>query len=377
MKILELTNFSSGICGVWSRVKEEALRLSKEGHQVVVFTSNLTKGSKEIAASHDKINFILIKRFPAKKLGGESYLNWYSDTTENEIFKFKPDLIIAHSYRHSHTLRALKTAKKIGSKIFLVTHAPFVDKNTTRSLLAKWAVKYHDSAFGPSRKLNQFDKIIAITKWEFPYLRALGIKREKIAYMPNGIPEEFFSQKKLKETNKILFLGRVSPIKDLETLIKAIALISNKSIKLEILGPAEEQYIAKLKHLIKHLNLQPRILFSPPIFDIKKKISKIDSAKIFVLPSKREAMPQSLIEAMSREKIVIASKNPGSSDIITEGKNGYLFPVGDAKALAQRINLALSSPHSSMKKSASESVKQFSWDKIIQKLDKLILTAHN
>ncbi len=76
MKILELTNYSAGICGVWNRVKEEAARLSKKNHEVVVFSSNFTKGSDEIAKSKDKIGGVLIRRFPARKLGGESFMKW-------------------------------------------------------------------------------------------------------------------------------------------------------------------------------------------------------------------------------------------------------------------------------------------------------------
>ena len=48
MKILELTNFSAGICGVWARVREEAVRLAKK-HEVRVFSSNFVKGMDETA----------------------------------------------------------------------------------------------------------------------------------------------------------------------------------------------------------------------------------------------------------------------------------------------------------------------------------------
>ncbi|MEK6848555.1 MAG: hypothetical protein AABX65_02900 [Nanoarchaeota archaeon] len=63
MKILELTNYSAGICGVFQRVKQEAELLSKK-HEVMIFSSNATKGSKEIAKPEDLLNGIKIKRFP-------------------------------------------------------------------------------------------------------------------------------------------------------------------------------------------------------------------------------------------------------------------------------------------------------------------------
>lgn len=368
MKILELTNYSAGICGVFSRVKEEALRLQKDGHSVKIFSSNLEKGTNKKVAVNDKIGNVVIKRFPSRKLGGESFMSW---DFEKEAVKFKPDIVIAHSYRHLHTSKALRLKKLFNCKVFLVTHAPFVEKDLIRGLFSKITVNFYD-LFIASRILNKFDKIIIITKWEIPHLIKLGAKKENIIYIPNGVSKEFFKQKKSKEQNKILFLGRISPIKNLEILIKAISVLEDKKIILEIVGPAEKDYLLKLKNLIKKFNLEKRILFNKPIFHINEKIKKIDSAKIFVLPSKRESMPQSLIEAMAREKIVIASKNAGTNELIKHGKNGLFFNSQDVLELAKNIEFALSSDIKKIKKEARKSVEQFSWDKIIKNLESLI-----
>lgn len=369
MKILELTNFSSGICGVWSRVREESIRLSKLGHKVVIFSSNFIKGSNETASAEENIQGVAIKRFPAIKLGGESFLHW---NFESAALEFKPDIIIAHCYRHLHTTKALKLKKKLNCKVFLVTHAPFVENNSTRSFFAKVSVNFYDSFIGP-RKINQFDKVIAITHWEYSYLKKLNLSEEKIVYIPNGIPEEFLNKKrKFKEEKKILFLGRISPIKNLEVLIKALSLIKDKKIKLEIVGPSETDYLEELKILVKELELEKRVIFSGPVFDLSEKIKKIDSAKIFVLPSKREAMPQALIEAMAREKIVIASDNLGSREIISHGKTGFIFRNNDEKDLAEKIDFVIDKDFSNVAKLARKEVEKYSWNKTIQKIQKVI-----
>jgi glycosyltransferase involved in cell wall biosynthesis len=371
MKILELTNYSAGICGVWARVKEESVRLSSKGHEVRVFSSNLEKGTNRIVSADDKVDKIAIKRFPAKKLGGESFMSW---NFEQEALKFEPGVIIAHSYRHQHTLKALKIAeilknKERKCKVFLVTHAPF-GRSETRGLIGNMAVWLYDLFIGRTT-INKFDKVIAITKWEIPYLFNLGLKRDKIAYIPNGIPNEFFRVKRTEKIeNKILFLGRISPIKNIETAISAIPLLKDKKMIFEIVGPAEESYLARLKSLIRTLKIENRVMFSNPIYDIKEKIKKFDSANVFVLPSKSEGMPQGLIEAMARGKIVVASDIPASRDLITEGKNGFLFDVGDEKALAEIIN-----DLKNVKKigdKARKSVEIFKWSKIIKCIGELI-----
>jgi glycosyltransferase involved in cell wall biosynthesis len=369
MKILELTNFSAGICGVWQRVKQESELLSKN-HEVQIMSSNWVNGSEEKAKSSDKIGKIKISRFPATKLGGEGFLYW---NFEKYALDFEPDIIIAHSYRIPHTTKALKVAKKLSKKkkvkIFLVTHAPFVEGNITRSLPAKISVIIYDKIIGP-RTINKFDKVIAISKWELPYLKDLGCKKEKIVYIPNGIPEEFFTQKKSKQEEKILFLGRIAPIKNLEVLVKAMKCIKNKKVKLEIVGPAEKEYLSHIKKLIKSQGLENTIEFIGPIYDIKEKIKKIDSSKIFVLPSKREAMPQTLIEAMSRGKVVIASKNPGTLDLIKDGENGLLFDKDSPQELAEKIDsLSGNQIEKKLQTNAKKSSEKFKWSKIIKDLE--------
>jgi glycosyltransferase involved in cell wall biosynthesis len=371
MKILELTNYSAGICGVWQRVKQESSLLSKK-HEVKIFSSNITKGSEEIAQEKELLGNINIQRFPAKKLGGESFMNW---NFEKQALDYQPDIILAHSYRHSHTKKALKIAQKLkkqgkSCKVFLITHAPF-ERSSSRSIISNSIVRFYDLFIGKNI-INKFDKVLAITKWEIPHLIRLGCKKQNIQYMPNGIPNQLFKQKKSKEQkNKILFLGRIAPIKDLETLISAIDLIKNKKYALEIVGPAKEDYLIKLKKLIKSKNLTKKVIFSPPIYDLKQKIKKIDSCNVFVLPSKSEGMPQSLIEAMAREKIVIASNTSASRDLIKDNKNGFLFKICASNQLAEKIELAFSTDQNKLKKQAKKAVENFNWNKIINKLESL------
>jgi len=376
MKILELTNYSAGICGVWQRVKQESIELEKKGHVVKIFSSNAIKDSKDIAKSEDRVGNIEIKRFSFKKLGGESFMWWFNRKAKKEAMNFLPDIIIAHAYRHLHTTQALKLKKELEKqghkcKVFLVTHAPFIEKNITRTFVQKLVVNFYDRFIGP-RVIKKFDKVIAITKWEIPYLLKIGAKREKIVYIPNGIPEEFFKIKQRKpKKSTILFLGRISPIKNLEVLIKAIS--SLKQITLDIVGPADSNYKKKLQNLIKKLKLEKRVKFHKAVYDLKEKIRLIDTHEIFVLPSKREAMPQALIEAMALGKIVISSKTPGGKEIIQDGKNGFLFEINKENELIEKI-LFCTQNREKMKKiqlKARKTAEKFKWDVLINKLEAL------
>ena len=175
---------------------------------------------------------------------------------------------------------------------------------------------------------------------------------------------------------KILFLGRLAPITDIETLIKAFNIVKRhyNKVELDLVGPVEKEYEPIISKLISEIGLGVNL--PGPVYDLKEKIGLLDSADVFVLPSKREAMPQALIEAMSRGKLVISSKTEGGKEIVQDNKTGLLFEIGDYHELAQKILFSLDKSNSKLikriEKQALESARQFSWKRLIKKIKELI-----
>jgi glycosyltransferase involved in cell wall biosynthesis len=357
MKILEICPFSAGGCGVGARAKQESLELSKLGHKVAIFSSNIEKGTNKILETKDKMGDVNIYRFPVKKYPFSENVMHFDFEKQLEILS--PDLVITHLL-HPHSFKALKICKKLNIPIFIVPHAPF---NVKRNSLLNILTKIHRS-IKVKPYLKYFDKIIAITKWEIPYLKKLNIPEDKIEYIPNGIPEEFFKQKEFESKNQVLFLGRIAPIKNLETLISAAKNLSK--IKLSIVGSAEKEYLEKIQK-----NLSKNIEIKEPIYDLREKIKLIDEHKILVLPSLRDAMPQVLIEAMARGKIVISSNTDGGKEIIEDGKNGFLFEIGNVEQLAQLIKKNIKG-NKKIQESAKKSSKKYSWKTLIKKYEELL-----
>lgn len=359
MKILEITEFSAGICGVWTRVLSESLEFKKLGQEVIICSSDIVKGTDKKAKHHEKINGISVYRFPSKadiidKLITKN-VTYFSFENKIEELGFKPDLIITHLI-HPHSFKALKYSIKNGIRCYLVTHAPF---NLKRNFILTLAKAIHDT-LSVKPNIKHFNKVISITKWENKYLKKLGIDPNKIIYIPNGIPEEFFKQKKSKVKKDVLFLGRIAPIKDLETLIKAVKTLDK--VNLSIVGMPEKGYLVKIKKLIGNSS---KIKIYPPIFDLKKKIKLIDAHQIFVLPSKREAMPQALLEAMARGRALISSNTDGGKEIIQNNKTGLLFEVGNYKQLAELIKKNIKG-NKKIQNNAKTNAKKYAWKKLIK-----------
>lgn len=382
-KIIAFTCIYSypSICGVWSRVYNLSKELIKKGYEVHVFSTSIIKGTKNQSQNYEEYEGIKIHRFNPYLELGENIKFW---NFKKELKKINPDLIISEVYRHPHTKQALKVAKQLKKPIFLTTHAPFVDKKL-RTKLNNIQVLLFDKIF--KKYINQFDKIITIAKWEFPYLEKLGVNKEKIVYIPNPIPDEFFNNKitkekenvkKSKDKNKImeepnkqtniLFFGRISPVKNLECLIRAVKILkdNNINIKVDIIGPAEENYLMNIKNLIKELNLEQEIIFKPAVFEIKEKIKTYKEHNIFVLPSWREAMPISLIEAGACGLTLVSSKTLGTLEIIENNKTGYIFEINNEKGLAERIRLAIKKPIN-----CSQELEKYSIKTIAKQLENL------
>jgi len=362
LKILMLVGYSSGPSGVWQRCKDEAIEFAKQGHEVKICSSDGIKGKpKERAPLIERLNSdIHINRFPYRKLGGESYMSW---NFKDEALNFNPSIIISHSYRHTHSDKAIKLAKELGCKSICVTHAPFV-KGKNRGFLSRIvvAIKDHFS------NINEFDKIIAVSKWEIPIIKELGygVFPQKIKRIPNPVPDRYF-EGPINPGKGILYLGRYHPIKDLNTLVKGIG--KSKSFdKVDFVGSGDIIKLGEIQDTIRKSGV--KVNWGAPVYDTEAKIKILDDHDIFILSSKREAMPIALVEAMARGKIVIASRTDGGRELIKNGFSGFLFEIGNDKELGEildSISLMLEDFKQTIREAARASVQEYRMSNVMKR----------
>jgi len=163
----------------------------------------------------------------------------------------------------------------------------------------------------------------------------------------------------------ILGVGRLTAAKDFETLIKAFALVRNKTeTRLMILGEGPER--AKLEQFVKQLGLENDVSM-PGFVDNPYKYMKRSS--VFVLSSRWEGLPTVLVEALALGLPVVSTDCPsGPAEILENGKWGRLVPVGAPKALADAILAAMNDERGK----GVERAKEFSLDKIVNQYVALI-----
>ncbi|MCP4754704.1 MAG: DUF3492 domain-containing protein [Proteobacteria bacterium] len=126
-----------------------------------------------------------------------------------------------------------------------------------------------------------------------------GADSEKLAVIPNGIDFERFSrvEKKPNGSPTIAFIGRVVPIKDVKTFIRACVIIRNSipDINIYIMGPVDEdeEYYRECVDMVAHADLEDTISFTGKV-DIAEHLSRVD---LLVLTSLSEAQPLVILEA--------------------------------------------------------------------------------
>ena len=98
-----------------------------------------------------------------------------------------------------------------------------------------------------------------------------------------------------------------------------------------------------LEALAKELGIENKVHFMGRQSDVRMKIER---ARIFVLASGYEGMPNALLEAMATGLAVISTDCPcgGPRSVIRNGENGLLIPVGDTEALEEALRCILEHP---------------------------------
>jgi L-malate glycosyltransferase len=136
-------------------------------------------------------------------------------------------------------------------------------------------------------------------------------------------------------------VANLRPIKRIDTLIKAFALISSKfpdAYLVIVGGDGLSSYGGSigdyLKNMAHRLGIRERVIFTGRVMDPKPYIDRFNVA---VLCSESEGFSNSIVEYMQAGRPVVCTDTGGNPELVQDGRNGFLVPVGDAKVLAERI----------------------------------------
>ena len=323
-----------------------AQEISEMGHNVTIYTTDL-----DFSNGPNKFN----KKLPRIEKFEKFLINrthvWFSlklffvnTSMSKEIENDKPDIIHTIGLRSFQSIIAWRVSKKLNIPLVvsdqggLTTH-PFLAES---GFFLKTLYKIQD--FFIKKIINDASVISVANEYEQKIFSSLN-KKSRIKIIRNGVnlkklvSKHNFKEKYQINSNFILFVGRFSKSKGIETLINAFSIVKNElkdsDIHLVIMG-VDFGYQAEMEKLIKKLNLSEeiKVIKNPPRDDV---ISAYGESEFLVLPSQWELSPLVPLESFAFKKPVISTNSHGIPYTVQNNKNGILVEPENSFELSNAI----------------------------------------
>ena len=323
-----------------------AQEISEMGHNVTIYTTDL-----DFSNGPNKFN----KKLPRIEKFEKFLINrthvWFSlklffvnTSMSKEIENDKPDIIHTIGLRSFQSIIAWRVSKKLNIPLVvsdqggLTTH-PFLAES---GFFLKTLYKIQD--FFIKKIINDASVISVANEYEQKIFSSLN-KKSRIEIIRNGVnlkklvSKHNFKEKYQINSNFILFVGRFSKSKGIETLINAFSIVKNElkdsNIHLVIMG-VDFGYQAEMEKLIKKLDLSEeiKVIKNPPRDDV---ISAYGESEFLVLPSQWELSPLVPLESFAFKKPVISTNSHGIPYTVQNNKNGILVEPENSLELSNAI----------------------------------------
>ncbi len=379
-------------------VRDLSHELGKLGIYVDVFTRSQDDCQPRV--KHDlgeRARVIHIPAGPERPIPVNEIFN-YLDQFVNGVMEFAAAEGLTYDLIHSHYWLSGLVAEQL--KANWGNHIPIVQMfHTLGHMKNRIALEPSQRAaperiVGETRVLEFADRIVISTPAEEAQLHWLyGADMEKVVTIPPGVDVEQFhpiSKQVAKRrigvpdrNRNILFAGRIEPLKGIDTLLQAMALIQERhpevvrNVCVAIIGgdpwsddPDDE--MARLQSLRQELDIHDLVTF------LGSKDQKVlpfyyAAAEMVVMPSHYESFGLVALEAMATGTPVIASEVGGLAFLVKDGETGFHVPSRDPEALAERIFALLNDPgcQREMGRQAHLSAQKYAWHNIADRIIEL------
>lgn len=364
---------ANGVIGPMHVLNKE---LAGKGVEVTVYTTNLD-GNKtlDVPLSQEVIlDNVKVTYFPI------TYKPWcYSAALHGSLIHNlkKFDLIHISSVFLSVSTLGGYYAKKFNKPYIISPHGSLMQKPLQHHHLKK---KIYLNLI-EKRNLSGASALHFTGEKEKEEYLAAGLPFKKVLTLPysfdtegfikDEIPPGIFREKFQIGRNKkiILFLGRISWKKGLDTLIPAFAQVLEKEPEaiLVIAGPDDEGYARKIKFQISNLKLDGKVIFPGTLLG-DDRLAAYQEADVFVLPSYSENFGMAVAEAMYLKLPVVVTDRVGIADEVQHSEAGLVVEKEPNQVTNAILNI-LSNPDLAKKmgeRGRALIIKQFSCDKIAE-----------
>lgn len=196
--------------------------------------------------------------------------------------------------------------------------------------------------------MRRFNHLIAVSHATKDEMIAGGVQPEMISVIHNAIDTEAWSPDQATTTLKealrlnrafpvVGYVGRIMPEKDLETWLRAAALVARQypEAQFVLVGEGRDRVtLERLQKLAADLEIADRVHFPGYKANLLPVYATFD---LFLLSSRREGLPNSVLEAMAMGLPVVTTDVAGTKELVLDGQTGYVLPQGDVHGLARAM----------------------------------------
>lgn len=193
------------------------------------------------------------------------------------------------------------------------------------------------------------DRVIAVCNWVRDVLLVNGIPDERILVSRQGLAQGTAlpgpaRSRHAGEALRLAYFGRIDPTKGVHVLVEAVASIPDASVRLDVFGIVQAGAQPQMEELRALAKGDPRICFVEPLSmdDVPDAMSRYDA--IAVPSCWMETGPLVVLEAFAAGVPVLGSRLGGIAELVRDGVDGLLLPVGNVAAWAKAIEGLTSDP---------------------------------
>jgi glycosyltransferase involved in cell wall biosynthesis len=306
--------------GIQTHIAELSKAIADKGIETHVFI--VGEGSKKPGKEIKQQNLLIhpIRCFPLPSLTLGEYMS-YSLNCARHVRQYDLDLI------HGHSMYSFGYA--LTKKLPYIATLHGTQLNEFKNSMQYGASPNHIITDFSSMLMERYsgkkaDKVIVVSQENRrDVISQYGIPSEKIVTIPNGVNvSRFHSSKCTSKT--IISVGRLHERKGIDKLLESFSKVIQEEPEavLKIVGSGEDE--ARLKSLAKKLKLGSKNVKFLGFVPEKELPGIYSSSSIFVLPSYYEGFGIVLIEAMSAGLPLVSVRTGGATEVIEEGKNGFI-----------------------------------------------------
>jgi glycosyltransferase involved in cell wall biosynthesis len=163
----------------------------------------------------------------------------------------------------------------------------------------------------------------------------------KVSVLPNAVVLKNFPENdRAWSTKNIIYLGRLQEAKGLSEIVEACRLLVGQGFKFKFscfgTGPDEKEFVRRMTTVLGD------DFFYGGVVAGAEKIRVLNSADIFLMPSRFEGLPLALLEAMAAGCVPIVSNKGSIPSVVEDGRNGFLVDPGDITQIVGKLKFLLS-----------------------------------